>query len=203
MPCHPDSTTRALFIKDHIHTLTTLEEVVCSICRQRCTDRHEAVQITAHPQSQCVFGKTCLLQWLRSNSAASNACPSCRAVLYNANVEGSEESDSVEDRDDDSEEENAGDGGLRGQQRIRQEKGGRVHRRTPFTSPSRFSSSPSSSDSSDTLPPHPHDVRSCRHRRQSSSSSSCTLSASATLAADIDTLVTDLWVGTWDLVSES
>ena len=85
MPYHPDSATRDLFIRDHIHTPTTLSQVACSICRQRCTHRHPAVQISGHSQCQCVFGKTCLLQWLESGSAASNTCPSCKAVLYNAN----------------------------------------------------------------------------------------------------------------------
>jgi len=222
MPYHPGSTSHALFIRHHIHTPTTLQEVLCSICRQRCTDRHQVVQITAHPECQCVFGETCLLQWLRSRSAASRTCPSCRAVLFNRGVDDDEESDGdgeEEDDDEDSEEDETQEEVVRGRQRTRQEKGRHTRRRrTPLSShsSSRPSSAAFSADESGTPPP-----RSFHRRRRSpspspslspspspsSSTTSHTLSAlpSPTLnpALAIDTLVTDLWAGTWDLVTES
>jgi hypothetical protein len=189
MPYHADSTTRALFIRDHIHTPATLQEVLCSLCRQRCTGSHQVVQITAHPECQCVFGQTCLLQWLASDSAASNTCPSCKAVLYNAKGYGSgEDSDSDSegegDGDDGEDEDGEGrddgeEGDVRGRRRSRQQYGCRTRRHRRRSSPS---SPPSSSPSS-----------------------SLTLSASSTVSLNlaVDTLVSDLWAGTWDLVTQS
>jgi hypothetical protein len=142
MPYHADSTTRALFIRDHIHAPATLQEVLCSLCRQRCNGSHQVVQITAHPECQCVFGQTCLLQWLASNSAASNTCPSCKAVLYNAKGEGSEEDgnsdsdsdsegDGDENADEDGDEDSRDDGeegDVRGRRRSRLQYEGRTRR---------------------------------------------------------------------------
>ncbi|KAH6868414.1 hypothetical protein BKA58DRAFT_421704 [Alternaria rosae] len=225
MPYHPDSTSRALFMRHHIHTPTALQEILCSICRQRCTDHHQVVQITAHPECQCVFGETCLLQWLGSGSAACGTCPTCRAVLFNGRIgslgktdsddDGEDSDDADGDEHEDSEEDETEEDIERGRQRSRQKKGSRPRRRrTPSSasSLSRPSSSAFSSDEFGTPPP-----RSFHRRRRSpspspspsSSITSHTLSAPSTpthtlnLALAIDTLVTDLWAGTWDLVTES
>jgi hypothetical protein len=203
MPYHPDSTTRALFIDQHIHTPDTLEEVLCSICRQRCTGHaHEVVQIAGHPHCQCVFGRSCLLQWLRSGSAASNTCPSCRAVLFKPQAVGPDgDSDSnlssgSEDEDDD----------LpvlpsRGRPCARTAGPQRTHRGTaPSPSPSRSASSSSEEENVFQTPlQHRYNLRSCRP------SPSRTLSVRAAPDVDIaiDNLVDDLWAGTWDLVTES
>jgi hypothetical protein len=149
MPYHPDSTTRALFIKHNIHTPTSLSGVVCSICRQRCTGQHEIVQIAGHPACQCVFGRTCLLQWLRSGSAASNTCPSCKAVLFNRTAE--EEDDSELSSDPDSSSSDDEDGlpvSHCGRARARPPQADRSHRGTaPSPSPSCSLSSSSFSSS--------------------------------------------------------
>jgi hypothetical protein len=205
MPYHPDSTTRALFISQHIHTPVDLSEVLCSICRQRCTGHtHEVVQISGHPQCQCVFGRSCLFQWLRSGNAASNTCPSCRAVLFNPTGEDQEDSDLSSDPGTDSEDED----GLpvlpsRGRARARQAHSHRSRRATaPSPSPSRSSSS--SEDEFHTPPQHTYNLRSRRRSPSPSTASSRTLSAhSGSNASAIDTLVDDVWAGTWDLVTES
>ena len=163
MQYHPDSTTRARFINEHVHTPVTLEQVICSICRQRCTQHHELVQISGHPECQCVFGKTCILQWLDSGSAANNTCPSCKAVLYNTN---GDEEDVNSDIDDDSEPEATMP--IREQSKDVREKQSQRRRRRSHAPP------PSSLDDSTPSPHHTHryNLRALPHRQASSSSSS-------------------------------
>ncbi|KAI2485456.1 zf-RING-2 multi-domain protein [Pyrenophora tritici-repentis] len=84
MSYHPDSTTRDIFIREHIQRRKGYQGI-CSICQQLYSRRHKLVQISGHPQCHCLFGKNCLLKWLGSGIAASNTCPDCKAVLYNAN----------------------------------------------------------------------------------------------------------------------
>jgi hypothetical protein len=129
-------------------------------------------------------------------------------VLYNARGDGSgEDSDSDsdsegegdEDEDEDEDEDGRDDGeegDVRGRWSSRQQYGCRTchHRRR---------SSPSCSS--------PPSLNYSRHRRSpsslasSSTSSSLTLSASSTVSLNltVDTLVSDLWAGTWDLVTQS
>ncbi|KAH7372037.1 hypothetical protein BKA66DRAFT_469114 [Pyrenochaeta sp. MPI-SDFR-AT-0127] len=184
MPYHPDFTDQNLFIEQHLNTAATLTEVICSICRQRCSRRHEVVQISGHPQCQCVFGRVCILQWLSSNGASSNTCPSCNAVLYNPqhddnNGEPSITSSSSSDRN------------LHHQQHFTRQT---IHiprpfreydlRSRPHTSAS--ASSPSPSTDSRIL-----------------SANSATSDSSTTSNAAIENFVDNLWAGTWDLVVES
>ncbi|CAA9963925.1 hypothetical protein PTMSG1_07284 [Pyrenophora teres f. maculata] len=222
MPYHPDSATRDLFIRDYIHTPTTLSQVVCSICRQRCTRRHPAVQISGHPQCQCMFGKTCLLQWLESGSAASNTCPSCKAVLYNANC------DELDGEVDEGTESDNNDGGedeltipTRGRPKCNQGMQAQRRRRSraPSPSPSRSSASSTNEALSHTYNLRPRPVPSppssstpspppqapLTHPLRSSPSTTTLPALLHTLAHDltITTLVDDLWTDTWDLVAES
>jgi hypothetical protein len=202
MPYHLDSTTRALFISQHIQTPTDLSKVLCAICRQRCTGHaHEVVQITAHPECQCVFGRSCLLQWLRSGSAASNACSSCRALLFNPTGEDQKDSELSSDPGTDSDDEDdLPVHPTRGSPRARPYRSHRSRRATaPSPSPSRSSSS---SEEVFHIPPqHTYNLRSRCRSPFPSTASSRTFSVHNPDA--IDNSVDDLWAGTWNLVTES
>ncbi|EDU46820.1 Ring finger domain containing protein [Pyrenophora tritici-repentis] len=217
MSYHPDSTTRDIFIREHIPRRKGYQGI-CSICQQLYSRRHKLVQISGHPQCHCLFGKNCLLKWLGSGIAASNTCPDCKAVLYNANGDEVNVEEGESGSEDGSEDELTIP--ARGRPKgnlVRQLYRRRSH--APSPSPSRGPASSANATPSHTynlrprpiLPPPSSSTPSpllqthLNHTLRSSPSTTTLPAFLHTLAYDltITTLVDDLWTGTWDLVAES
>jgi hypothetical protein len=62
----------------------------CSICWEHFDGAggdHNAVICRTNHNCGHVFGRNCLEKWLNSKRATSNACPVCRAVLFNIDKE--------------------------------------------------------------------------------------------------------------------
>jgi hypothetical protein len=68
--------TKATFLANHLERIEK-----CTICHDPFDSQHMPTRI--HGARCChIFGSTCLVKWLDSDSHQSNACPMCRKVLF-------------------------------------------------------------------------------------------------------------------------
>ncbi|KAH8716912.1 hypothetical protein GQ44DRAFT_402511 [Phaeosphaeriaceae sp. PMI808] len=82
MPYRLETTAQNPILRSHLFTPTILTDIVCSLCDQRCSHHHVLVQISGAKECQCIFGLSCIAEWLLSKHTRGDRCPNRKTILY-------------------------------------------------------------------------------------------------------------------------